>query len=143
MSILLMGFACLAGEDEPVLNLNNITVNDVFDPSYAGFRINRDGTIESRDSAGYTTLNGTTDWIESAYQTATVGDAYEFMTVKSSGDSLTGVTDSVYQTIDGSYQGYITTSALPKSYTGTLYVREIANTSNIVSCTLTFDAAIA
>lgn len=135
--------ACFAnGSSGPVLNLNNITVNDSASPSYAGFRINRNGTIEARDNAGYYQVSATTDWVDQASRTTTIGDSYEFKTVKTSGTSLTGHTDNMWYTIDGApNEGYITTNSFPKSYRGTLYVREIADTANQVSCTLSFDVA--
>lgn len=132
------------GQSDYALGLSNLTINDVFDPSYAGFRLNRDGTMDGRDSAGYYTVGSATQWIEAAGRYSTVGDLYEFQTVKTGGaDSLIGVTDSVWADINTTREGYITTSSLPVSYVGTLTIREKADTGNSVSCTLTFDGAIA
>ena len=126
----------------PVLKLTAISVVDSDTPnSQAGCRLNNDGTLEAYDSAGYYSLHAPNEWVDAASQGAGFGDDYEMKFVKSSGDNLSGgLTNDTWYALTVARQGYLTTSFGTKTYNGTLYVREIADTSNQVSCSVYFSA---
>ena len=122
------------------INFNDLTVVDDTPTAYAGFRVNRDGTTDERDGAGYYQVYSATDWILLALQTGTIGDDYEMKTVKSSGTSLSGgLVDDTWADINAAREGYITSAVTHKEYRGTMYIREKADTANQVSGLIILD----
>lgn len=135
---MLLKLFTMFGDAGFALNFEDLDVTNSGSPAaYAGFRINRDGTTDERDDAGYYQVNHSTDWIESAGQAADVGDDYEMKVVKISGTSLTGIADDTWLALSSAREGYITSAVTHKEYSGTLYVREVADTSNVVSGAVT------
>ena len=119
------------------LSLNSVLVNDGGGGTmYAGFYLYRAGTTYERDQYGYYQVHASTDYMATADRTSTIGDLYEMKFVKTSGTSLSGITDNTWYTISATRGGYITTAFAPKSYVGTVHVREIADTSTEVSASV-------
>ena len=69
-----------------VVTLSGASVTHVFDGvTYAGVRINSDGTVDQRKNSTYTQLSSGTDWI--IPNSAASGDTYEVYATKT-GDTL-------------------------------------------------------
>lgn len=101
------------------------------------FRLLRAGTWDTQGGGG------SGDWILAACQTATIGDSYEAEFVTNTGDGPTSTSSSptgagnwytINSTLDWTWT---TTAAGGLDGTATVTVREIANTSNSVTFSLT------
>jgi hypothetical protein len=112
----------------------------------AGVKVDTDGYMYSLVSNNWSQVSGSQYWIDD--KSATMSD-YECQLVRISGASsanLYGLNLSTYYTLSSDRAwGIQRTSSGSTTFTGTLYIREIANTSNVVTCgiSLTADAGSA
>ena len=101
------------------------------------FRLLRNGTWDTTGGGG------SGDWILAACQTATIGDEYEAQFVVDTGDSPTSTSSSPigagnWYTINATLDWTWTTTVLGGlDGTATVTVREIANTSNTTTFSIT------
>ena len=127
----------------PVLTLNNIASSDTdSSPPYSsqvGIRVLTNGDFEKlqSDSSWAAQASGT-EWTDDGGAAA---DEYEVMLEKTSGDLTLsdGPALDLYHTINATRQWTITSLVEGEfDWVGNLYIREIANPSNIVSCIVSF-----
>lgn len=106
--------------------------------STAGVRVNTNGDVEELSSGGsWIAQNSGTEWID-GFTTSSASD-YEVQLTKSTGtDPTSGPTLATYHTIS-SIRTWQWASTIEESYTftGTMTIREIANTANSVSASVT------
>lgn len=106
--------------------------------AYAGFRLERDGDYATREGASWSYAGYGDNWIESGEHAATVGDDYEAYADKTSGNSglwIGGWVDgTTYTTISSTLTHFVQDNiGSEQTSSGTVRVREIANTSNFAS----------
>ena len=139
--------AAAAGGGGDTLTLNTLSANDSDDfIAVAGIRFKRDGEVEETINGTWTAQNSGTEWIDN--NASTVGDDYEAKMDHTGGDTtptFSGGTwaENTYNTIDEdspSLTATVTSSSGTNNSTGTAYVREIANTSNLVSASYSISA---
>lgn len=120
------------------------TGNDTSSPYYAaaGVKVDTDGYMYRLVSNGtWSQVSGADYWIND--KSATMSN-YECQLVRTSGvasANLYGLNLSTYYTLSADRAwGISRTSAGNSSFAGTLYIREIANPSNVVTCGVTLYA---
>jgi hypothetical protein len=103
--------------------------------AYAGWRFNRDGTVDRLQSESAGDWNYSHDWC--ATPSATVGDSFEIRKFFGSWDTTTITTS--YQTLSSSYYMRDGSSGDPDSdsASSSITIREIADTSNADTQTYT------
>lgn len=140
--MLLMGcFNNSAGADTLTLNNFSASNSDSPGPVSASIRLTTDGYLQRDIGAGYLNVNAGVEWIDN--NTAGVGSDYEVQLTKTTGTTPTGPTLATYHALSSTRTWTITRVPTgTTSFTGTLTVREIADTSNTVSCTVTISAQV-
>lgn len=108
----------------------------------AGVRALRAGDVQELvNGISWTTQNTATEWIEAACEESTVGDAYEIKLTKSTGTTPTGPSLDVFHTINATQSWTVSRSSVGiTSFTGTMEIREIADTANSVSAFVSLTA---
>lgn len=137
----------LAAEVRTLVLGPSITSNEaVIDPPpvsetvTAGIRLNRDGTVEYIDSGSWVFFQQSTQWVDNVFKTSTIGDEFEAR-ITGSGDTLSGTGSTSFQTLNQTLNWQYTRNTYGIStWNGTLEIREITNTSNSVSATVTIQA---
>ena len=122
------------------LKLSNIFVSDS-DPvspfySEAGFQLTNGGLFRTNTGGVYSNVESGLQWIDDGG--ATAGEYESYFTKTGGLATLTVGTLDTWQTLSTTRTWYISSSASGfQSLQGTLTVREIANPSNSVSCSVT------
>lgn len=125
-----------------VLTLNALSSidNDFSSPysSTAGVRVQTSGDVQEIIADTWTSQNSGTEWINGFFGSDTASN-YEVQLAKTSGTgTLSGPTLSTYHTISTTRQWTLTrTTVGTNTWIGTMTIREIADTSNSVSATVT------
>ena len=116
------------------MTLNNLAASDDdFGSATAGVRVLTNGDVEEGAGGSWTAQNSGVEWIDDGGATSS---DYEVQLVKSSGTTPSGPSLSTYHTISTTRQWTLTSVSGSKSFSGTMYIREIANTSNVVSASV-------
>lgn len=139
-----LGSIILLNGVDNTLKLTNLNVSD-FDifSAYAGAEINADGTLKkAQGSASYFTTHSPNEWMHGEFK-ATPGfdpSLYEGGLFSWTGNTPSGDLRDQYISLDNSPRWYYSVGIGIRSGNGQLRVREIANPSNEVTCTLTLYA---
>lgn len=108
----------------------------------AGVRFQRAGYVQELEDSVWTSQNPGTEWIDN--NASTVGDDYEAKLDTTTGTTtfLGGWSENTYATINTTLTGQKSSSSGTQSCSGTAYVREITNTSNLVSASFSLQATV-
>jgi hypothetical protein len=107
------------------------------DPSLAGIRVLRNGTVEEIIDATWTAQNSGVEWLDD--NSATIGDSYEVF-LSGSGDTPSGPGLSTWHTINATREWLLEASGGSESFSGTIQIREIAVPSNTDSASFDIDS---
>lgn len=133
-----------AGGKVYTLTLNTLSSID-FDfvgppwDSTAGVRVLRNGTIEEIFADSWTAQNSGVEWIDN--NASDIGDSYEVFLTGTGNNPTSGPALDAWHTIS-STQTWLLANAIEADvqFTGTMTIREIADTGNSVSAGVTLTA---
>jgi len=131
-----------------VLGLSALSSTDlVIDPTdaHCGIRATRTGHIQELiDSVTWTSQSPGSQWFTSACKTATIGDSYRVKLDKISGsDPDSGPALATWLVINtGRQWQWDQLSVGTKVFSGTLYIEETADPTNVVSATVNISAEV-
>lgn len=143
MSILLAavgGSAAAGAADTLTLNALSSTRAVTDSTAVAGVHVQRDGYVDELvNGVSWVAQNGGTEWIDN--NASDIGDDYEVKLTKSSGTDPAGPTLGSWHTISTTREWTLTqTTWGVKTFSGTMEIREIADTGNSVSASVTITA---
>ena len=145
------GTAAAAGVGGSTLALTTLLSSqlEASGPVSAGIRFLRGGDVQeltNNDPTVWTTQNTATEWILAAEETSTIGDDHHAKLDENLGTQIifsTGWSENTYAIIDQTLTATLVQIGTgEKSANGTAYVREIANTSNEVSASVSLSAEV-
>jgi len=131
------GGAAASAYTVALTNLQSIVGYFTGNSATAGVRVQSNGNVSERSLLGYTEQNPASEWCD-ANGVAGVGSDFEARLTASSGSVDSGPSLSVWHTISSDLTWEITHGPSgTQEFVGTLEVREIANTGNSSSATVT------
>jgi len=119
------------------LSSHNVSTARVGSSTTATLRLDADGDIMGSNGAGTSVTSDRGDWINPK---SAAGGAYECRVTVTSG-TLTSGTSGSWQALSSDRSWAVTQASIGnKTCVFTLEIREVANTSNVVSATITLSA---
>ena len=137
-------YGVLAGPFVLTLTLNALTSTDSDDTSAAcAIYVQRDGYVEElvNNTLPPVEQNPGVEWIND--NSATIGDDYEARLEKTTGTDPVGIALDTWFTIDQEREWIWARAVVgTTAFTGTLFIREIADTGNSVSASVLIDCEV-